>query len=80
VVDQGAALIPNDGGKVLRAATWWRSRASRTNLSFIFDPASQTFTKTTGSLITPRTAPVGCAGSGGGHRLAQRSLINLQSY
>lgn len=24
------------------------------NLSFIFDPASQTFTKTTGSLITPR--------------------------
>ena len=50
------------------------------NLSFIFDPASQTFTKTTGSLITPRTAPAGCAGSGGGHRLVQRSLINLQSY
>ena len=55
MVDQGAALIPNDNGKVLLAGgdvVAFLGQSS--NLSFIFDPATQTFTKTTGSLITPR--------------------------
>ena len=44
MVDQGAALIPNDGGKVLLAGgdvVAFLGQSS--NLSFIFDPATQTF-------------------------------------
>jgi hypothetical protein len=55
MVDQGAALIPNDSGKVLLAggdSVAFLGESS--NLSFIFNPATQTFTKTTGSMITPR--------------------------
>jgi hypothetical protein len=55
MVDQGAALIPNDSGKVLVAGgdvVAFLGQSS--NLSFIFNPATQTFTKTTGSMITPR--------------------------
>ena len=55
MVDQGAALIPNDGGKVLLAGgdlVTFLGQAS--NLSFIFDPATQTFSRTTGSLAAQR--------------------------
>ena len=55
MVDQGAALIPNDGGKVLLAGgdlVTFLGQAS--NLSFIFDPATQTFSRTTGSLTAQR--------------------------
>ena len=55
MVDQGAALIPNDNGEVLLVGgdvVAFLGQSS--NLSFIFDPATQTFAKTTGSLITPR--------------------------
>jgi Abnormal spindle-like microcephaly-assoc'd, ASPM-SPD-2-Hydin len=54
MVDQGAALIPNDGGKVLLAGgdlVMFLGQAS--NLAFIFDPATGTFSRT-GSLATPR--------------------------
>ena len=54
-MDQGAALIPNDGGKVLLAGgdlVTFLGQSS--NLSFIFDPATQIFTRTTGSLTTQR--------------------------
>ena len=55
LVDQGAALIPNDGGKVLIAGgDTITFLGQSSNLSFLFDPASQTFTRTTGSLTTPR--------------------------
>jgi len=55
MVDQGAALIPNDGGKVLLAGgdlVMFLGQASP--LSFIFDPATQTFSRTSGSLATQR--------------------------
>ena len=55
MVDQGAALIPNDGGKVLLAGgdlVTFLGQAS--TLSFIFDPATQIFSRTTGSLTTQR--------------------------
>jgi hypothetical protein len=55
LVDQGAALIPNDGGKVLLAGgdlVTFLGQSS--NLSFIFDPATQVFARTTGSLTTQR--------------------------
>jgi len=54
MVDQGAALIPNDSGKVLLAggdAVQFLGESS--NLAFIFDPSTQTFTET-GPLTTPR--------------------------
>ena len=55
IVDQGAALIPSDRGKVLLAGgDLVDFLGESSNLSFIFDPATQTFTETTGSLITPR--------------------------
>jgi hypothetical protein len=55
MVDQGAALIPNSGGKVLLAGgdlVTFLGQSS--NLSFLFNPSGVTFTKTEGSLITPR--------------------------
>jgi hypothetical protein len=55
MVDQGAALIPNDGGRVLLAGgdlVAFLGQAS--TLSFLFNPATQTFTRTTGSLATQR--------------------------
>jgi hypothetical protein len=55
MVDQGAALIPNDGGQVLLAAgDLVQFLGESSNLSFLFNPATQTFSKTTGSLTTPR--------------------------
>jgi hypothetical protein len=55
MVDQGAALIPNDGGKVLLAGgDFITFLGEASNLSFILDPATQTFSRTTGSLATPR--------------------------
>ena len=55
MVDQGAALIPNDGGKVLLAGgDLVEFLGESSNFSFIFDPTTQTFTKTTGTLTTPR--------------------------
>jgi len=57
----GAALIPNDGGKVLlaggdlsAAGDVLLSPGESSNLSFIFDPTTQTFSQTTGSMATPR--------------------------
>ena len=44
MVDQGAALIPNDGGKVLIAGgDILTFLGESSNLSFIFDPTTQTF-------------------------------------
>ncbi|MGA9723019.1 MAG: choice-of-anchor D domain-containing protein [Candidatus Binatus sp.] len=55
LVDQGAALIPNDDGKVLLAGgDFVQFLGESSNLSFIFNPATQTFTQTTGNLTTPR--------------------------
>ncbi|MGH7923381.1 MAG: hypothetical protein ACREQH_02175 [Candidatus Binatus sp.] len=55
MVDQGAALIPNDGGKVLLAGgDLVTFLGESSNLSFIFDPATQIFSRSTGSLATPR--------------------------
>ena len=55
MVDQGAALIPNDGGKVLLAGgDLVEFLGESSNFSFIFDPTTQAFTKTTGTLTTPR--------------------------
>ncbi len=74
MVDQGAALIPNDGGKVLLAGgdlVTFLGQAS--NLSFIFDPATQTFS--TDQRIaghSARIVPAGSDGSVGGHRTAVR--------
>ncbi len=54
MVDQGAALIPNDGGKVLLAGgDLITFLGQSSNLAFIFDPATQTFSRT-GSMATPR--------------------------
>ena len=55
MVDQGAALIPNDGGKVLLAGgdiLTFLGESSST--SFIFDPTTATFSRTTGSMASPR--------------------------
>jgi hypothetical protein len=55
MVDQGAAVIPNSGGQVLLAGgDFIQFLGESSNLSFIFSPATQTFTQTTGSLNTPR--------------------------
>jgi hypothetical protein len=55
MVDQGAALIPNDGGKVLLAGgDLVEFLGQSSNLSFIFDPSTETFSRTTGSLTTQR--------------------------
>jgi hypothetical protein len=55
MVDAGAALIPNDGGKVLLAGgDLITFLGESSNLSFIFDPATETFAETTGSMTNPR--------------------------
>ena len=55
MVDQGAALIPNDGGKVLLAGgDLVQFLGQSSTLSFIFDPSTTMFTRTTGTLNTPR--------------------------
>jgi hypothetical protein len=54
MVDQGAALIPNDGGKVLIAGgDILEFLGESSNVAFIFNPATQTFTRT-GSMINAR--------------------------
>ena len=53
MVDQGAALIPNDGGKVLLAGgDLVQFLGESSTLSFIFDPTTHNFTRTTGTLAT----------------------------
>jgi hypothetical protein len=48
MVDQGAALIPNDNGKVLIAGgDILAFLGQSSNLAFLFDPSTQTFTRTT---------------------------------
>ena len=55
MVDQGAATIPNDSGKILLAGgDFITFLGQSSNYSFIFDPATQTFAKTTGNLTTAR--------------------------
>ena len=55
MLDQGAATIPNDSGKILLAGgDFITFLGQASNYSFIFDPATQTFAKTTGNLTTPR--------------------------
>lgn len=55
MVDQGAALIPDGSGRVLLAGgDLVEFLGESSTLSFIFDPATQTFSRTTGSLTTPR--------------------------
>lgn len=55
MVDQGAALIPNDGGKVLLAGgDILQFLGASSNTSFIFDPAGPSFTRTTGSMTNAR--------------------------
>ncbi|MGB8411785.1 MAG: choice-of-anchor D domain-containing protein [Candidatus Binatus sp.] len=57
MVDQEAALIPNDGGQILIAGgDLIEFLGESSNLSFLFNPASTppSFTQTTGSLTTPR--------------------------
>jgi Kelch motif len=47
MVDQGAALIPNDSGKVLIAGgDILAFLGQSSNLAFLFDPSTQTFTRT----------------------------------
>jgi hypothetical protein len=54
MVDQGAALIPNDNGKVLVAGgDILQFLGASSNVAFIFDPATQTFTRT-GSMTNAR--------------------------
>jgi hypothetical protein len=54
MVDQGAALIPNDSGKVLIAGgDILQFLGASSNVAFIFDPATQTFTRT-GSMANAR--------------------------
>jgi hypothetical protein len=54
MVDQGAALIPNSGGKVLLAGgDQIVFLGQATTASYIFDPVTQTFTQT-GSMTAPR--------------------------
>jgi len=55
MVDQGAALIPNDSGKILLAGgdvVAFLGQSS--NLSFIFNPATHSFAQTNGSMNIPR--------------------------
>jgi len=54
MVDQGAALIPNDSGKVLIAGgDILAFLGASSNVAFLFDPATQTFTRT-GSMANAR--------------------------
>ncbi|HXA11899.1 MAG TPA: hypothetical protein VNW93_06880 [Mycobacterium sp.] len=54
MVDQGAALIPNDNGKVLIAGgDILQFLGASSNVAFIFDPATQSFTRT-GSMANAR--------------------------
>jgi hypothetical protein len=54
MVDQGAALIPNDGGKVLLAGGDILSFLGQSsNAAFIFNPATETFART-GSMSNAR--------------------------
>jgi hypothetical protein len=55
MVDQGAALIPNSGGKVLLAGgDLIQFLGDATTTSYIFDPSTLAFTQTTGSMTAPR--------------------------
>jgi hypothetical protein len=56
MVDQGAALIPNSGGKVLLAGGDLSAFlvGETTTASYIFDPATLSFTQTTGNMTAPR--------------------------
>jgi hypothetical protein len=55
MVDANAVLIPNDSGKVLLAGgDLITFLGESSNLSFLFDPSTQTFSRTTGSMATPR--------------------------
>ena len=55
LVNHAAALIPNYSGRVLIAGgDLIASLGQASNLSFMFDPATQTFSATTGSMGTPR--------------------------
>ena len=55
MVDQGAALIPDGGGDVLLAGgDFVAFLGQSSNYSFIFNPSTETFAKTTGNLATPR--------------------------
>ncbi len=55
LVNHAAALVPNDGGRVLVAGGDLIAPLEQaSNLSFLFDPATQTFAATTGSMGTPR--------------------------
>jgi hypothetical protein len=55
MVDQGAALIPGGSGDVLLAGgDFITFLGESSNYSFIFDPSTETFSKTTGNLATPR--------------------------
>ena len=55
MVDQGAALIPGGSGDVLLAGgDFVAFLGQSSNYSFIFNPSTETFTKTTGNLATPR--------------------------
>ncbi len=54
MVDQGAALIPNDNGKVLIAGgDILQFLGESSNVAFLFDPATQTFART-GSMANAR--------------------------
>ncbi len=54
-MDQGAAVIPNDSGKILLAGgDLVAFLGQATNLSFIFDPSTHSFSQTTGSMNIPR--------------------------
>jgi hypothetical protein len=54
MVDQGAALIPNDNGKVLiTGGDILTFLGQSSNVAFLFDPATQTFTRT-GSMTNAR--------------------------
>jgi hypothetical protein len=55
MVDQGAALIPSGSGDVLLAGgDFIEFLGESSNYSFIFNPATEAFSKTTGNLTTPR--------------------------
>jgi hypothetical protein len=54
MVDQGAALIPGSGKVLLAAGDLVTFLGQSSNLSFIFDPATATFSRTTGMLTQAR--------------------------
>ena len=55
MVDQGAAVIPGGSGDVLLAGgDFIEFLGESSNYSFIFNPSTETFSKTMGNLTTPR--------------------------